>query len=146
MSAIRVLAVNADSSLLDKLKEAGFQIEQVQRLPETAILLAHNPEVLLVEVESLPVTQLTDLKKSVTYSIILILSSSSDLDLKIEYLNAGADAYFERPVSPAVVLAHLLSLLRRKMAFNPALSLSKPQPRKSFWQKTRRYLEKNIKR
>ncbi len=146
MSDIRVLAVNMqplDCSLLDTLKETGFHVEQVQCLPDTAILLAQNPEVLLIEAISLPVTMLSGLKKSVTYSIIIILSSRDDLDLKIEYLNAGADAYFERPVSPPVMLAHLMSLLRRKMTLNPALSLSKPKPKKSFWQKT---LGKRVKR
>ncbi|MCL4876477.1 MAG: hypothetical protein KJ064_07455 [Anaerolineae bacterium] len=157
MPPIHVLVVNAqplDQPLLDVLHEPGFQVEQYQFLPDVAVLVEQQPEILLVDADSLPADLLYDLKKEVTYTVIIILDGGS-LERKINYLNAGADAYFERPVSPAVVLAHLLSLLRRKTAIDTdvivrllstARNQDQKQPKRSILQKAVQVMRrKNVK-
>lgn len=145
---IKILsAVPLEASLIASFSQAGLSTEIVMELSNLTPL-KHRPEVFITDTEITSVEQVAELRKNIAYTVIVVLSSAQDLDLKIEYLNVGADAYFERPISPPVLLAHLLSLLRRKNLittdFPRQPAVVAEQPTQTFWQKVRQRFKRSI--
>ena len=63
-----------------------------------------------------------DLRAQSTVPIIMLTSSESEFD-EVMAMNLGADDYVVKPYRPAVLLAHIQSLLRRTASGVPALIL-----------------------
>lgn len=88
---------------------SGFIIEQQPTLPDTA------PEILFIDAELISLEALARYRQQHPRVILIVFSTSDDIETRVRYFTAGADAFFARPTSAAVVFAHVSSLRRRKM-------------------------------
>jgi len=60
---------------------------------------------------------LAQMRKDFYTTAVLLLSSKSDIENKVEALDSGADDYLEKPFSNIELLARIRALLRRESAY-----------------------------
>ncbi len=120
--AQRIFMIEDDSALREELAHllelAGFMpigiTERFEEAPQKA--LEANVDCVVVDLK-LPNTDghaiCRAIREKSDVSIIVLTSSESEFD-EVMAMNLGADDYIVKPYRPAVLLAHIQALLRRK--------------------------------
>ena len=103
------------------LNEADFYTNTASTLKETKEILEEYEYNLIILDWMLPDGSGVDfLKKQRQHYLsipVLLLSSKSDANEKVEALDAGADDYLEKPFSNIELMARIRALLRRESSF-----------------------------
>ena len=115
-----IFLVEDDTSLRHEVQEIleiqGFRVTCCQHFPSAAEeALASEAECVLLDLK-LPGTSgqaiCRSLRARSNVPIIVLTSSESEFD-EVTCMNLGADDYLTKPYSPAVLIAHIQSVLRR---------------------------------
>jgi len=118
-----ILVVDDNEDILEMI--AGdlantFRVAKALSNKEALNLLEKQPVDLVISDVNLPhvngFSLCVELKADIAYSHIpfVILTDKSNIESKIESLNYGADAYIEKPISTAHLLAQVNSLIRNR--------------------------------
>lgn len=133
--AAKILIVDDDAELLRligiSLQRAGYEPIAAQSA-EIALkkVRSHEPDLVILDV-MLPGVSGIDLCRQLrsqaeTYPLpIIMLSARTQVDDKIEGLEAGADEYLTKPISPKEMVARVGSLLERTKRLRSAASPSR---------------------
>lgn len=120
---MRIFLIEDDCSLRRELTNVldiqGFKVESITDFSNAAKqALASKPDCVLLDL-TLPGTSgqsiCRDIRAKSDVPIIILTSSDSEFD-EVTCLNLGADSYLTKPYSPAILLAHIQSVLRRSKA------------------------------
>jgi DNA-binding response OmpR family regulator len=122
---MRVLVVEDDPSLGGFLKQGmeleGHRVEWV-RDGETALarVLMDHPDLVLLDL-SLPkrdgMEVLTEVRAAHEDAVVLVLTGRSDVEVRVQCLDMGADDYLLKPFSYFELTARCRALLRRRQQF-----------------------------
>jgi DNA-binding response OmpR family regulator len=122
---MRVLIVEDDRALGAFLKQ-GLELDghRVEWAKDGEAALAHaaadHPDLVLLDL-SLPkrdgMEVLADLRARRNDAAVLVLSGRSDLNVRVQCLDGGADDYLEKPFSFFELMARCRALLRRRQQF-----------------------------
>lgn len=122
---MRVLVVEDDHALGGFLKQGmeleGHRVEWVQD-GEAALasVLADHPDLVLLDL-SLPkrdgMEVLTEVRACHEDAVVLVLTGRSDVDVRVQCLDMGADDYLLKPFSYFELTARCRALLRRRKQF-----------------------------
>ncbi len=120
-STHRVLLVEDDTRLanliVDYLKSHGMHVE-VERRGDTVLtrLINYKPDIILLDIMLPGLDGLSLCEKLPDYFAgpILLMSALSTNEDQIKGLELGADDYVVKPVEPALLIARINNLLRRK--------------------------------
>ena len=116
----RIYIIEDDAALRTELAHllelSGFEALGCTQFANAASLaLAANPDCVVLDLK-LPGTDghtiCRDIRAASSVPIIMLTSSNSEFD-EVMGMNLGADDYICKPYSPAVLIAHIQSLLRR---------------------------------
>ncbi|MCL1126852.1 response regulator [Shewanella surugensis] len=118
----RVLLVEDDIRLanliVDYLKSHGMHVE-VERRGDTVLkrLIHYKPEIIILDIMLPGMDGLTLCEKLPDYfsGPILLMSALASNEDQIKGLEMGADDYVVKPVDPALLLARINNLLKRKL-------------------------------
>lgn len=103
------------------LNEAHFDTDRASTLAEAKEALEQYEYDLIVLDWMLPdgsgVEFLAQIRQELFTVSVLLLSSKSEIDDKVEALDAGADDYLAKPFSNIELLARIRALLRRESAY-----------------------------
>jgi len=103
------------------LNDANFYIHTATNLAQAKEALEQYEYDLIILDWMLPdgsgVEFLAQLRKEFYTTAVLLLSSKSEIEEKVEALDAGADDYLQKPFSNIELLARIRALLRRESAY-----------------------------
>lgn len=103
------------------LNEANFNTYTAINLQEAKVALEQYEYDLIILDWMLPdgsgVDFLAKMRKEFYTTAVLLLSSKSDIEDKVEALDSGADDYLQKPFSNIELLARIRALLRRESAY-----------------------------
>ena len=103
------------------LNEANFNTNTVLNLQKAQEALEEQEYDLIILDWMLPdgsgVDFLAQMRKEFYSTSVLLLSSKSEIEEKVEALDAGADDYLQKPFSNIELLARIRALLRRESAY-----------------------------
>lgn len=120
---MKLFLIEDDDSLRRELTQLltlnDYEVESCEDFTDAArIALETHPDCVLLDL-SLPGTSghviCREIRAQSTVPIMVITSSESEFD-EVLSMNIGADDYIVKPYSPAVLLAHIASILRRSMS------------------------------
>ncbi len=103
------------------LNEADFRTQTAITLKQASEKLLEQEYDLIILDWMLPdgsgVEFLAEMRKDFYTTTVLVLSSKSEIEDKVEALDAGADDYLAKPFSNIELLARIRALLRRESAY-----------------------------
>ena len=122
---MNILIIDDNQEILFGLKkllnEANFNIHTASNIEEGENALEQCEYDLIILDWMLPdgsgVDFLAQLRKEFYTTSVLLLSSKSDINDKVEALDSGADDYLEKPFSNIELLARIRALLRRESGY-----------------------------
>jgi len=107
------------------LKEAGFATYTADNLKKAKEVLEHYQYDLIILDWMLPdgsgVEFLEKMRKDFDTTSVMLLSSKSETEEKVEALDSGADDYLSKPFSNIELLARVRALLRRESHYKKSL-------------------------
>ncbi|KAB7729158.1 response regulator [Rudanella paleaurantiibacter] len=137
------------AGILTQTLEKDFEITVVNTGQDAARLLiqGNRYDCVLTELNlpffsGLEITKLIRMSKLIAHTPIVILSSATSSDTRIECLEQGVDSFISKPFNPLEVKAKLNALLRRTVPQTDermVADLDRAEP-KSAWQPKSRFL------
>lgn len=120
----KILVVDDDQSVLDHfdelLEREGYEVSRADdgRKAISAVT-SQRPDLVLLDVimpgmNGLEVCRILKARKQDGFLPIIILTSKSDMESRVEGLRLGADDYMTKPADPRELLARIEALLRIK--------------------------------
>lgn len=124
LSKLTLLLVDDNEEILDFLKddlEEKYNIviatdgnEALQQLSENIIHLVVS-DIMMPEMDGLEFCTILKSNFDSSHIPVILLTAKNTIQAKIEGLDAGADAYIEKPFSPAHLNAQIASLLNNRI-------------------------------
>lgn len=126
----KIFLIEDDNALRHEVQEIleiqGFQVEACMHFPTVADeALASGADCVLLDLKLPGISGQAVCRSIRAHSnvpIIVLTSSESEFD-EVTCMNLGADGYLTKPYSPAVLIAHIQSVLRR-VASEPSRQLA----------------------